>query len=313
MGKGRRHRLENPWVWAAAMAGAFAVLALVSWRLPRRAMTVSEADAAKLDHGPASYFHHFYDPDGLLGPVGSIDLALENFERDTTHAIVVAAFRSLPGADPDFTMKLADKWRPGARGADNGVILFVFTGDRRIRAEVGYGLEDVLPDAEMLRILDEAAAPAFRSGDFVAGLDAATQRISERCRAATSGGRPARTTAWLEIKRGLRAAPYVFSTGWSFFSGASLGIRLGVSLLVVLAGALIAALVVDATIAAGAVARAIRGRVAGDGVRVAGEAVMDLILKALRVAALVLALGIAGTYFFAGSGHFGGGGVDVFW
>ncbi len=313
MGKSRRHRLGAAWVWVAAMGGAFAVLALVSWRLPRRAMTVSEAEAARLDRGPSSYFHHFYDPDGLLGQVGSIDLALENLERDTSHAIVVAAFPTLPGGDPGFTMRLADKWRPGARDADNGVILFVFTNDRRIRAEVGYGLEDVLPDAEMLRILDEAAAPSFRAGDFVAGLDATAKRIIARCGAATSGGQPSRTTPWLEIKRGLRAAPHVLSSAWSFFSGATLGIRLGVALLVVLAGALVAALVVDAARAVRTVIGVARSQRNVDGALKVGEAMMGAVLKALRVAALVVGLGIAGTYFFGGAGGFGGGGVDVFW
>jgi len=70
---------------------------------------------------------------------------------------------------------------------------------------------------------------------------------------------------------------------------------------------------VDAVLAAGAIAGAIRGRLGGEGARVAGEAVLDLVLKALRVAGLVVVLAIAGTYFFAGSGHFGGGGVDVLW
>ena len=163
---------------AIGVCGALGLLALLAWFVPQRAITVEDTAAAKLDRGPASYFHHFYDPDGLLGPVGKIDLDLDNFQRETSHAILVAAFPSVPANDPDFTMNIARKWRPGTKGVDNGVILFVFTGERRIRAEVGYGLEEALPDVEIKRIIEEAAVPAFRTATRTSRQSRRSQRPS---------------------------------------------------------------------------------------------------------------------------------------
>jgi len=151
--RGKKGKPSNSRAIAIGVCGAIAVLALLSWFVPQRTITVLDTVAAKLDRGPASYFHHFYDPDGLLGQVGKVDLDLDTFQRETSHVILVAAFPSVPGNDPDFTMNVAEKWRPGTKGADNGLILFVFTKEHRIRAEVGYGLEAALPDAEMERIL----------------------------------------------------------------------------------------------------------------------------------------------------------------
>jgi len=76
-------------------------------------------------------------------------------------------------------------------------VLFVFTRDRRIRAEVGYGLEEALPDVEMERLLDETAVPAFRNGDFGAGLEGAVARICERIRAVPPA--PGHTSVTMQV------------------------------------------------------------------------------------------------------------------
>jgi hypothetical protein len=116
---------------ALAMLAVFGVLALVAYAVPHRAVRVSDTNDARLARGPASYVHHVYDPDGLLGPLGNVDLGLDNFERATTHGILIAAMRS-SGGDPDLTMRIAERRRPGSAGADNGAILLVFTDERRI-------------------------------------------------------------------------------------------------------------------------------------------------------------------------------------
>ncbi len=298
---------------AIGMCGAFALLALLSWFVPQRTVAVMDTSAAKLDRGPASYFHHFYDPDGLLGPVGRIDLDLDTFQRETSHAILVAAFPSVPGNDPDFTMNVAQKWRPGTKGVDNGVILFVFTKEQRIRAEVGYGLEAALPDAEMKQILDEAAVPAFRTGDFVAGLDAATTRIRDLSRAIPASGKPAGVTPLGAIKKGLRAAPRALRMVGAVLLEASFDQRLGASFFAVLLGAIAVALIGDAVRAIGTVVRVARSERDLEGAEKAGGAILDLLLKGSKVLIFIFLIAIGGSYFFAGTGQFGGGGVDVLW
>src|SRR5262245_18883914 len=103
--------------------------------------------------------------------------------------MVVAVFRSLEGESlDDFSIRLAERWRVGQKGLDNGVILLVFVDDRKVRLEVGYGLEPVLPDAVAGRIIRDAIAPQFRERHYDAGLDAAVDAVFARIE--TKAGRP---------------------------------------------------------------------------------------------------------------------------
>lgn len=87
----------------------------------------------------------------------------------------------LPTTQPEtieqFGIRLAEAWKIGQKGADNGLIVIVAKDDRRMRIEVGYGLEGRIPDAIASRIVNERMAPAFRQGDFFGGLDAALTAI----------------------------------------------------------------------------------------------------------------------------------------
>lgn len=87
----------------------------------------------------------------------------------------------LPTTQPEtieqFGIRLAEAWKVGQKGADNGLIVIVAKDDRRMRIEVGYGLEGKIPDAVASRIVNERMAPAFRQGDFFGGLDAAIAAI----------------------------------------------------------------------------------------------------------------------------------------
>src|SRR5262245_29997778 len=103
--------------------------------------------------------------------------------------MVVAVFRSLEGESlDDFSIRLAERWRIGQKGLDNGVILLVFVDDRKLRLEVGYGLEPVLPDAVASRIIRDAVAPQFRERRYAGGLDAAVDAVFARIE--TTAGRP---------------------------------------------------------------------------------------------------------------------------
>ena len=79
--------------------------------------------------------------------------------------MVIAIFPSLEGESlEDFSIRLAERWRIGDKKLDNGVILLVFVQERRIRMEVGYGLEAVLPDAVAAQIISDADRAAVPRG-----------------------------------------------------------------------------------------------------------------------------------------------------
>jgi uncharacterized protein len=113
---------------------------------------------------------------------------------------VVAIFRSLEGDSlEDYSIRLAQRWRIGQKSLDNGVILLVFANDRKIRMEVGYGLEPVIPDIVAGQLIRETLAPRFREQRYAEGIGAATDAIYARIAGesgstaksrAAPGGRP---------------------------------------------------------------------------------------------------------------------------
>jgi uncharacterized protein len=107
---------------------------------------------------------------------------LAQFERETGHQVAILTVPSLEGDSlEDFSIRVAENWKIGKKGFDNGVILIVVPKDRRLRLEVGYGLEGILPDAVANQIISQYIIPRFRVGDFssgiVAGIDAVLKVI----------------------------------------------------------------------------------------------------------------------------------------
>jgi len=118
---------------------------------------------------------HFNDYAGVVSQADAerLDARLAGFEKQTSTQIVVAVFPKLPSPSlEDFTVRTAQAWRIGQKKLDNGAILFVFVQDRKMRIEVGYGLEGALPDQLAARILDLEVRPRFRQGDWAGGLSA---------------------------------------------------------------------------------------------------------------------------------------------
>lgn len=123
---------------------------------------------------------------------GRLEARLEAHERRTGAQMVVAIFPSLADEDlEDFSIRLAQQWRIGREGLDDGVILLVFVEERRVRFEVGYGLEPVLPDAEAGRIIRDVIAPAFRQQRYAEGVEAAVEAVYARIGSAGDPGGPA--------------------------------------------------------------------------------------------------------------------------
>jgi uncharacterized protein len=118
---------------------------------------------------------------------GRLEAQLAAIERSgRAQAAVLLLPTTQPETIEQFGIRLAEAWKVGRKGADNGLILIVAKDDRRMRIEVGYGLEGVLPDAIASRIVNERMAPAFRQGDFFGGLQTALAAIE-----GALGGEPA--------------------------------------------------------------------------------------------------------------------------
>ncbi len=156
--------------------------------------------AAALDVPPAPQ-GRVSDYAGLLSPSDRARLEdrLAGIERATSNQFVVAIFRSLEGDSlEDFSIRLAEAWKVGRKGRDNGLILLLFTEDRKVRIEVGYGLEGAIPDILAGQVIRQVLAPRFREGDYAGGLLAAVDALDRASRGefeALPERRPARAPA----------------------------------------------------------------------------------------------------------------------
>ncbi|MFH0985327.1 MAG: TPM domain-containing protein [Candidatus Omnitrophota bacterium] len=120
------------------------------------------------------------DRAGLLSSSSkeNLETTLRSFDEKTSNQVVVATFPSLEGDSlEDFSLRLAEAWKAGQKKKDNGVIFLIFKNDRKVRIEVGYGLEGVLTDALSGQIIRQVVAPYFRKGDYEGGILAGTNAI----------------------------------------------------------------------------------------------------------------------------------------
>ena len=110
--------------------------------------------------------------------ISALETILSNYERETTNQIVIAIFNSLEGWDiEDFSIRLAEKWKIGQKGKDNGIIILVALEEKKIRIEVGYGLEGAVPDIAARQIIDREIVPHFRNSDYFSGLRAGVDSL----------------------------------------------------------------------------------------------------------------------------------------
>lgn len=118
----------------------------------------------------------------LLTPAArsALEAKLAAEEQKTTDQFVVATVRSLEGTSvEDYANQLFRFWKIGQTDKNNGVLLLVAPNERKVRIEVGYGLEGVLPDAVASTIIQTAIVPAFRSGDFAGGVEKGADAVIE--------------------------------------------------------------------------------------------------------------------------------------
>lgn len=108
----------------------------------------------------------------------NLDNTLQAFEQRKGSQIAVLI---VPTTEPEtieqFSIRVAEAWKIGRKKIDDGAILVVAKDDRRLRIEVGYGLEGALTDVTSKRIIDEVITPKFRQGDFAGGISAGVDRM----------------------------------------------------------------------------------------------------------------------------------------
>jgi uncharacterized protein len=162
------------WSRRVTSLAVLAVLALLLQASVARALDVPPLQGRVNDHA------------GVLSAQdkAQLEARLEAYERKTGHQLAVLVVPSLEG-DPveDYTIRVVEAWKLGQKGRDDGILLFVAVNDRKIRIEVGYGLEGELTDATSGRIVREVMAPAFRAGNVPLGISRGLSAIT----AATGG------------------------------------------------------------------------------------------------------------------------------
>ena len=122
---------------------------------------------------PPELRRYVTDMAGVLSPgdADRIEQLLRQYDEQSTNQFVVLVVRSLEGeAIEDFSIRVVEKNRIGQKGKDNGLLLLVAVDDRKMRFEVGYGLEGELTDAVTSLIISDVVAPQFRSGNYAQGI-----------------------------------------------------------------------------------------------------------------------------------------------
>jgi len=108
----------------------------------------------------------------------TLEARLEAFEREKGAQIGVLIVATVkPETIEHYAVRGVEPWQLGRQGVDDGALLLVAKDDRRMRIEVGYGLEGALNDATTKRIISETIIPRFKQGDFYGGLDAGIEAM----------------------------------------------------------------------------------------------------------------------------------------
>jgi uncharacterized protein len=120
------------------------------------------------------------DQTGTLtsGDIAQLTQTLKDFEaRKGSQVAVLIVPTTAPETIEQYSIRVAEAWKIGRKKIDDGALLVIAKDDRKLRIEVGYGLEGALTDVTARRIIDEIITPKFKSGDFAGGISAGIDRI----------------------------------------------------------------------------------------------------------------------------------------
>jgi len=233
--------------------------------------------------------------------IASLDAKLRDLETRDSTQIAILVIPSLEGEQlEDLSERVATSWRLGQKGRDNGALLLIAMKERKVRIEVGYGLEATLTDARSRRIVQDEIVPNFREGNYFQGIDAVATALMQVVRGTYQ---PAERPARSDQRRsgGRRSFDWLifllFPLLWVLSStgkwgGGLLGAGAGMFLSHSIAGMMLTPLLIGGAIGAGA------GAVVGALVRAASQS------QGTRRG------GSGGPFFWGGGGGFSGGGFS---
>jgi len=164
----------GPRLRGGRVALSFILLAIV-WLLSAAALA---AEGDLLAVPPVK--HRLTDLTGTLSAADAsgIEARLAEFEKRKGAQIAVLLVGSTqPETIFDYSLRVAEAWKLGRKGVDDGVLLVVAKTDRKIQILTGPGIQGVLTDAMSKRIISEVIAPKFRGGDYAAGIDQGVEKI----------------------------------------------------------------------------------------------------------------------------------------
>jgi uncharacterized protein len=155
-----------------------------------------------------------------------LDVLLTQLEKDTGVEMPVVTVQDVPGTPKEFATALFNHWGVGKADADNGVLVLLVMGQRRLEMETGYGVEPILPDGWLGVMQNQSMVPQFKRGQFGAGLMAGLRDVDARLRQhadeAREGSR--RLGAMAGVKKNLRPFKGAFkAVGWALGLGGLVG------------------------------------------------------------------------------------------
>src|SRR5262245_53840356 len=157
----------------SSWGGEYVFLVLVLFLLPLGSLRAAETP---IPEAPTQWVT---DTANFLsaGAASALNARLEDYERATGHQLIVYIGRSTGDAPiEDWAARAFAKWKVGRKGIDDGLVLFIMSEDRKLRFEVGYGLEPIVPDVIALTVVNDVIVPRIQAGDrdgaVTAGMDA---------------------------------------------------------------------------------------------------------------------------------------------
>lgn len=172
---------HEQWRWLGSLW--LVTLLVLGWQ-PARAQDVLPVPALQA---------HVLDQTGTLDAtqIAALEAKLAAFERDKGAQVVIFMVATTQPEDiASFANRVGNTWKVGRKGVGDGLLLIVAKNDRKVRIEVAKSLEGAIPDLAAKQIIDSAITPNFKSGNFAAGLNAASDLIMARI---TAEGLPAGT------------------------------------------------------------------------------------------------------------------------
>lgn len=163
------------------------------------------------------------DQAGILAPatVAQLENSLSLFEQEQSTQIVVLTIPSLAGDSlEEFSLKVAETWQIGQKSKDNGALLLIARDERKIRIEVGYGLEGSLTDLVSGRIIRDVITPQFRNGNFDQGVINGTAAMMAAVKGEFTADQPATGQGDNNIDPGDLLMPFLIVM---FFAGRIFG------------------------------------------------------------------------------------------